>query len=111
MRVLKNIKNGERPPAQKASGPKGVRQMYKVQKKDGALEDFDRQKIVSGVVNAGASPEDAQKVADAIEAWLPEVARDNVINSMDIRTKGLDVLKTINPEVAAQFESYKKSEE
>ena len=82
--------------------------MYKVQKKDGTLEDFDKQKIVNGVMKAGASQEDGQKIADAIEAWLPEAAKDNVVNSMDIRTKGLEVLKSVNPKVAAQFESYKK---
>ncbi len=84
--------------------------MYKVQKKDGTLEDFDKQKLVNGVVKSGASPEEAQKVADAVEAWLPTAAKDNVVNSMDIRTKGLEVLKTVNPDVAAQFESYKKPE-
>lgn len=82
--------------------------MYKVQKKDGSLEDFDRQKIVGGVVKSGASLEDAEKVADAIVAWLPQAAKDNVVNSMDIRTKGLEVLKIVNPVVASQFESFKK---
>jgi transcriptional regulator NrdR family protein len=84
--------------------------MYKVQKKDGSLEDFDKQKIIGGVVKAGASVEDAQKVADAIEAWLPVAAKENVVNSMDIRVKGLEVLKSVNPDVAAQFETFKKPE-
>ncbi len=84
--------------------------MYKVQKKDGSLEDFDKQKLVSGVVKSGASPEEAQKVADAVEAWLPTVAKENVVNSTDIRVKGLEVLKTVNPDVAAQFETFKKPE-
>lgn len=88
-----------------------MRIMFKVQKKDGTLEDFDKQKIVDGVVKAGASPEDGQKVADAIEAWLPTVAKEDVVDSMDIRSKGLEVLKEVNPDVAAQFESFKKSEE
>lgn len=84
--------------------------MYKVQKKDGSLEDFDKQKLIDGVIRAGASTEDAQKVADAIEAWLPEAAKENVVNSMDIRTKGLEVLKSVNPDVAGQFEAFKKPE-
>jgi transcriptional regulator NrdR family protein len=95
---------------EKATSPEEVRKMYKVKKKDGTLEDFDRQKIVSGVVKAGASPEDAQKVADAIEVWLSTVAKEDVVDSMEIRTKGLEVLKTVNPDVAAQFETFKKEE-
>ncbi|OGM11009.1 hypothetical protein A2Z22_04055 [Candidatus Woesebacteria bacterium RBG_16_34_12] len=83
--------------------------MYKVQKKDGAEEDFDRNKIISGVMGAGGSAEDAEKVATEVETWLPGVAVDNVVNSSDIRTKGLEVLKNVNPEVAAKFESYKKT--
>lgn len=85
--------------------------MYKVSKKDGTEENFDRTKLVNGAVSAGASPDEAEKVADEIEAWLPTAAKDNVVNSMDIRTKGLEVLKTVNPDVAAKFESYSKPQE
>lgn len=82
--------------------------MFKVQKKDGTQEDFDRNKLVSGVVKAGGTAEDAEKVATAIEAWLPSVAVNGVVNSTDIRVKGLEVLRTVNPAAAASFESYKK---
>jgi transcriptional regulator NrdR family protein len=44
--------------------------MYKVQKKDGVLEDFDRTKIVNGLIKAGATEEEAEKVASEIDAWL-----------------------------------------
>lgn len=82
--------------------------MYKVQKKDGSLEDFDRGKITGGVMKAGGSAEDAEKVAAEIEAWLPTVAVNGIVNSPDIRTKGLEALRTVNPTVAASFEAYKK---
>lgn len=82
--------------------------MYKVQKKDGSLEDFDRSKIVNGVIKAGGTAEDAEKVALGIEAWLPTVAQNGVVKSTDIRTKGLEVLQTVNPAIAASFESYQK---
>ena len=84
--------------------------MYKVQKKDGTLEDFDRSKIVSGLVKAGATVEEAEKVATEIETWLPSAATENVVNSLDIRVKGLDVLRVVNPDVAAKFDSYQKPE-
>lgn len=82
--------------------------MYKVQKKDGSLEDFNRSKIVDGVVKAGGSTEDGEKVATAVEAWLPSVAVNGVVQSLDIRTKGLEALRSVNPEVAASFESFQK---
>jgi transcriptional regulator NrdR family protein len=82
--------------------------MFKVQKKDGSLQDFDRNKIVNGVVKAGGSSIDAESVATQVEAWLPTVAANGVVNSMDIRNKGLEILRTVNPTVADSFESYQK---
>ena len=82
--------------------------MYKVQKKDGSLQDFDRSKIINGVVKAGGSNVDAESIAAQIEAWLPTVAVNGVVNSTDIRTKGLEILRIVNPTVAAAFESYQK---
>jgi len=82
--------------------------MYQVQKKDGTIEDFDRSKIVTGIMKAGGSAEDAEKVAQEIEAWLPTAAVNNIVKTTDIRAKGLEVLWQVNPAVAARFESYKK---
>lgn len=81
--------------------------MYKFMKKDGMLEDFDRNKIVSGVVKAGGTSEEAEKVASAIEAWLPAAAA-SVVKSQDVRTKVLQVLGTVNPAAVASFEAYQK---
>ena len=82
--------------------------MFQVRKKDGSLQPFDRSKIVSGVIKAGGSPEDGEKVAVEIEAWLPTVAVDGVVNSADIRVKGLEILGMVNPLTATSFESYQK---
>jgi transcriptional regulator NrdR family protein len=82
--------------------------MFKVQKKDGTTEDFDREKIISGALKAGATAEEAEKIATEIEAWMPGVAVENVIASSEIRTKGLEVLKEVNPDIATKFESFQK---
>jgi transcriptional regulator NrdR family protein len=82
--------------------------MPKVSKKDGSLEDFDRQKVLIGVQKAGGSPEEAQKVLNAIEDWLGNSPDDTTISSSEIRMKGLQTLKEVNPYVAASFESYQK---
>ncbi|MFH1970829.1 MAG: ATP cone domain-containing protein [Patescibacteria group bacterium] len=79
-----------------------------MQKKDGTLEEFDKNKILNGVVRAGASSEDAQKILNEIEAWLPGAQVNGIVKSVDIRTKGLEILDIINPEVAKGFRSYQK---
>jgi len=81
--------------------------MYKFMKKDGSLEDFDRNKIVAGVIKAGASPEDAEKVAAAVEAGLPADAAVPV-KYLDVRAKVLEVLGTVNPTAATAFATYQK---
>lgn len=85
--------------------------MFKVTKKDGTQEDFDRAKLVNGLVAAGATQEEAEKVAGEVEAWLPSVAQDGAVMSSDIRSKGLEVLGQVNPDVAAKFGSFQKPTE
>lgn len=82
--------------------------MYKVIKKDGNLEDFDRSKIVSGAMKAGVTAIQAESLASEIEAWLPTVAVDNAVNSSNIRTKCLEILNTISVEATNRFGSYTK---
>lgn len=80
----------------------------KVEKKDGSLEDFDRNKVSGGLVGAGVSSEDAETIAGQVEVWVQGAVVDGVIKSSELRTKVLELLKPINPEVAAKFESYHK---
>ncbi|HUW22280.1 MAG TPA: ATP cone domain-containing protein [Candidatus Bathyarchaeia archaeon] len=82
--------------------------MYQVQKKDGSLQDFDREKIKNGVFQSGGSDEDAEKVVAAVEGWLPTVAAQGVVKSPDLRAKVLEVLRLINSTAATSFESYQK---
>jgi len=83
--------------------------MSQVQKKDGSLVDFDQNKIVSGILRAGGTQEDAQAVAANIDAWLPTVAVNDVVKTSDLRIKVLEELKLLNPVAAANFESYRKA--
>lgn len=82
--------------------------MFKVRKKDGSLQDFDRTKIANAVMNAGGTPQDAEQVASELEAWLPTVAVEGIVETRDIRIKGIEILKTINSAAAATFETYQK---
>lgn len=83
--------------------------MFKVQKKDGQLEDFDRNKVLSGLVKSGVSSEEAEKIAAQIEGWLPTIAAEGVVKTMDIRSKVLELLRAVNPVVASSFENYQKA--
>ncbi len=85
--------------------------MYKVQKKDGALEDFDQNKITGGVQKAGGSPEDAEKVLAEVQVWLPSASVNGVVMAGDVRSKVLEVFKTLNPTAAAAYEAYQKPAE
>jgi len=80
----------------------------KVQKKDGRLEDFDRNKIINGVVKSGATPQQAEEVVRQVEAWLTTAAVNGVVSSMAIRSRVLEVLRLLNSTAAASFEAYRK---
>jgi len=82
----------------------------KVQKKDGRMEDFDRTKIINGIMKSGGTPEEAENITKQIEVWMPTVAVNGVIKTTDIRMKLLEMLKVANPVVGAAFEAYKKPE-
>jgi len=83
--------------------------MYQVQKKNGSLVDFDQNKIITGIIKAGGSQENAQKIATDIETWLPTVVVNNVVKVLDIRSKVIEQLKTVDSTVATNFESYQKT--
>lgn len=82
--------------------------MYQVQKKNGSLVDFDQNKIITGILRAGGTQENAQKIAADIEAWLPTVTVNNMVKTSDLRSKVIEELRTVNPTAAVNFESYQK---
>ena len=84
--------------------------MFRIQKKDGTLEDFDSNKLTGGITKAGASEEEAQKVLSEVEAWLPTVAVNGVVKSLEIKNKVLELLNETNPAAVTNFENYKKTE-
>jgi len=82
--------------------------MFKVQKKDSSLQDFDRSKIINSVTKAGGSNEEAKKIASAIETWIPTAADKGIVKSQDIRYRVMESLRTVNQTAATTFESYNK---
>jgi transcriptional regulator NrdR family protein len=82
--------------------------MFKVKKKDGSLQDFDRNKVFNSLMQAGGTQEEAEKVTREVEAWLPNVAVEGVVDSQAIRAKVLEILRPLNPTVAGDYETFKK---
>lgn len=83
--------------------------MIKVQKKDGRLEDFDRNKVSQGIIKSGGMPDQAENIAAQVETWAQTTAVNGVIGTGEIRNKVLELLRAVNPEVAAGFEAYRKA--
>lgn len=85
--------------------------MYKVLKKNGSLEDFSWKKLADGLIKSGATQEESDKTASAVEFWLTQAADDDgIIESNALHIKVLETLKTINPAVAKSFEEFRKPE-
>ena len=80
----------------------------KVQKKDGRLEDFNRNKVYGGVMKSGALPETAEGVTVQVEQWAKMSAVDGVVKTTDLRAKVLEFLRLKDADSATRYEQYKK---
>jgi len=79
-----------------------------IQKKDGRLEEFDRNKLKQSISAAGANENEAESITAQVEAWAPSMAINNAVHSQVIRAKVIELLKTANPAAAKTYEEYRK---
>ncbi|MEA3357519.1 MAG: ATP cone domain-containing protein [Patescibacteria group bacterium] len=84
------------------------RNEIKVEKRDGQQENYSNEKVVSCMVKAGATEEQAKSVAAQVNTWVQTTATAGIIRSVDIRTKVLELLHPVNPEAVTRFEAYSK---
>jgi ribonucleoside-triphosphate reductase len=75
-----------------------------VTKKDGAVEPFQREKIVKSCINAGATREVAEKVADEVAKNLHEN-----ITTVEIRALVLSSLSDKNPAWVMKYMEYEQT--
>ncbi len=80
----------------------------KAKKKDGTLEDFDRSKIINGLIKSGVTAQEAESLAGQVETWAQTTAVEGVVETGAVRGEVLRLLRTANPGAAANFETYKK---
>ncbi len=82
--------------------------MLQIQKQDGSLQDYDRRKLLTSLIRAQATPEQAMQVTTEIESWL--IAQNTpMVKSDDIKSRILEDLNKVNPDAAHAYEAYKKA--
>jgi len=72
-------------------------------KKDGRLEPFQKEKIINGCVNSGASREIAEKIANEVESKASDRMPTSQIKEIVLAGLERDV-----PEAVATFNAYVK---
>jgi len=83
--------------------------MLKVEKRDGSLQDFDRAKIIAGILKSGATEEQAEEVTGIIDSWILTVANEqDVLASNTIHAKVLELLKRVNPAASVTYQAFRK---
>jgi transcriptional regulator NrdR family protein len=75
----------------------------KVRKKDGRLEDFDKNKIIKGCKRAGASPKISSEIANVVNSESYDG-----ISTAEIRTLVLKELERKDRKTAMEFRNFKK---
>ncbi len=83
--------------------------MVQVKKRDGRLEDFDRQKVYRSVVAAGLAEEKANNIANQIQLWVQQ--SESIVSTGEIRKRVIGLLEAENLEVAENYKTYKERSE
>jgi len=81
----------------------------KIQKKDGALEDYDRAKLLLSMIRAQATPDQAEAALSRIESWLTQL-KEGTVTTEAIHGKVVEVLNSVNPHAVQGYEIYRKSQ-
>lgn len=76
--------------------------MVNVKKRNGRIEEFTKEKIASACQKAGASEENAAKVADEVES---RIRNREEVSSREIGEMVIESLRKFDESVASSFES------
>lgn len=81
----------------------------KVKKKNGKIEDFKVEKLVSSLKKAGMkSNENIEKIKNSVTSFVKEKAEQGAVETTRIRGKVLEQMRQMNSEVASKFENFSK---
>jgi len=79
-----------------------------VLKRNGTTQDWDYEKVHQSIINAGASVEEADAIAKLIEIWAHKFAENEVVKSVDIKAKIIEIMKAVNSAFTQAYEEYQK---
>ncbi len=81
----------------------------KVKKKNGSVEDFNREKLMNSLRKAGMeSKENVEKVATEVTNFVREKAKQGTVETSRIRGKVLEQMRAVNEGAAEKFKSFVK---
>lgn len=80
-----------------------------VKKRDGRLEEFDREKLKRGFVAAGVADDEAEGYTGQVEDWAQSEAQDDVIASTAIWAKVVEILEESDSEAASRYKAYREA--
>lgn len=81
---------------------------FAILKKDGITEDWDSEKVRRSIVNSGGSVEEGDAITKLIEIWAHRFAENDVVKSIDIKAKVIELMKVVNSAFTTAYEEYQK---
>jgi len=79
--------------------------MVKVKKRDGRVEEFMKEKIVNGIIKAGANAIEAAKVAEDVAV---KVTRFTIVTTDEVAKFVVDSLEKINKGAAEAYKNFRR---
>ncbi len=79
----------------------------KVKKKNGSVEDFNREKLMKSLRKAGMeSKENVEKISAEVMNFVKNQAEKGAVETSRIRGKVLEQMRTLNKGAAEKFEKF-----
>jgi len=72
------------------------------------LEEWSDDKLIASIQKTGVSTDDAQEIANKVKDWVKANTKNNIIDSVQIRDKVVELLKVNFPAEADSYQAFKK---
>jgi len=79
-----------------------------VLKRDGTTEDWDSEKVRRSIVSSGGTTEEGESITKLIEVWAHRFAENEVVKSVDVKAKAVEIMKAVNSAFTTAYEEYQK---
>lgn len=72
------------------------------------MEEWSDDKLIASIQKTGVSTDDAQEIANKVKDWVKANTKNNIIDSVQIRDKVVELLKVNFPAEADSYQAFKK---